>query len=309
MYLLSVIIPVYNASSWLGECMSSILDSLQNASDVQIVLIDDGSTDCSGTMCDEYAAQYPFVEVVHKPNGGVASARNSGLEIAVGQFISWIDPDDYVHPSWFPKISPILRKENPDILVFDTMRFDEYHTSPEIYGRDSGWIPRKTFISDVFRDIRMLSGLTNKIIRTALLAGIRFNTALPILEDFHAMPRILEQIQTVYYLPECLYYYRQHSESLLHHVTPNRAFLSVEIARQRVCDVSEEYRAAADTAAAIQALAFCTNQRNCQDFSADTAQLHSCRRYILTKLPLLFLDRDVPLRQKIKFFLAAFGLY
>ena len=103
--LLSIIIPVYNADSWLKQCLDSILTSVGSSSDmVELLLIDDGSTDSSGLICDQYAEQYSQVNTYHQPNGGVASARNTGLEHAVGRYLAWVDPDDLVSPEWFPGI-------------------------------------------------------------------------------------------------------------------------------------------------------------------------------------------------------------
>ena len=309
MYLLTVIIPIYNASAWLHECMESILYALpNNTCDVQIILVDDGSVDCSNIICDEYAASYSFIEVLHKANGGVASARNAGLGLARGRYIAWIDPDDCINSSWFTKIQSVLLKEQPDLLVFDMIRFNEQSSRPEIYGRNCGWIPRDQFICDLFRDIRMLSGLPNKVIRADLFSGVHFDAALPILEDFQAMPRILEHVQTVYYLPECLYHYRQHNSSLLHHITPERAFLSFEIARQRACEVAAEYRPAAETAAAVQAHVFCRNQHAFPPYSLKKQQVRCCRQYVQARLSAISTDPNIPVMWKLKFLLTAMGI-
>lgn len=309
MYLLTVIIPVYNSSAWLHECMESILYALPNNTyDVQIILVDDGSVDCSNIICDEYAASYSFIKVLHKANGGVASARNAGLGLARGRYIAWIDPDDRISPSWFTEIQSVLLESKPDLLVFDMLRFSEKSSRSEIYGRNSGWIPRDQFVRDIYRDIRILSGLPNKVIRADLFSSVHFDPALPILEDFQAMPRILEQVQTVYYLPECLYHYRQHSGSLLHHVTPERAYQSFEIAKQRAQEAPAEYRSAAETAASVQAHAFCRNCRCFPAYSTKKQQIRSCRQYVQTRLPALSVDPDIPIMWKLKFLLTAIGI-
>ncbi len=91
---ISVIVPVYNAESTLQRCVDSIL--AQTFEDFELILINDGSKDQSGDICDEYAAKDSRVKVIHKPNGGVSSARNAGLRIAHGEYIAFIDSDDYI---------------------------------------------------------------------------------------------------------------------------------------------------------------------------------------------------------------------
>lgn len=307
MYLLSVIIPVYNAAPWLAACVDSILTSLANRSSVEIILINDGSTDGSGTLCDKYAEQHADIMSIHKPNGGVASARNVGLEHASGRYIAWVDPDDFVSGDWFPSISAAAQND-PDVIVMDTLRFDSESEKPEIYGRPGGFVDRDLFAADVFRDIRMLSGLPNKVMKAELFSGVRFDTSLPILEDFSAMPGILRRAKTVYYIPKLLYHYRQHEGSLLHHVTAERAFRSFEIALHRAREVEKKFQRAAATAAALQALAFCRNQHVYGDFGAEKEQLRICKSYVRKKLPAVCVDPEVPSLWKIKLILLALGI-
>lgn len=96
--LITVILPVYNVEAYLRTCLDSLLQ--QSVRDYEILLIDDGSKDSSGLICDEYARQYDRIRVVHKPNGGPGSARNAGLELARGEYIVFCDPDDWVAPDF-----------------------------------------------------------------------------------------------------------------------------------------------------------------------------------------------------------------
>ena len=98
MPLISVIVPVYNTEKYLHRCIDSILN--QTFTDFELLLINDGSTDSSSAICDEYAEKDCRVRVFHKPNGGVSSARNLGLEKAQGEWITFCDSDDRVYPTW-----------------------------------------------------------------------------------------------------------------------------------------------------------------------------------------------------------------
>lgn len=310
MCLLSVIIPVYNAEAWLDECLGSILASVGDAApDVEILLIDDGARDRSGEICDRYAAAHPNIRVFHKPNGGVSSARNLGLAQARGRYLAWVDPDDRVSQDWFARIRGAVDQGEPDVIVMDSVRFGDGPDKPEVYGRSAGPVDRDLFAADVIRDIRMLSGMPNKVMKAELFRGVTFDTALPILEDYAAIPAILKNARTVWYLPHCLYHYRQHPDSLLHDVNPDRAFRSVQIALDREKAVEPRFRAAAVTAVATQAMLFCRSWYLSPAFRTDRSRLRFCKAYIRRNLPVLWADRELSGGMRIKMSLLALNLY
>ena len=99
MPLLSVIVPVYKVEAYLDECVESILN--QTYTDLELILVDDGSPDRSGEMCDAWAERDSRVRVIHKPNGGVCSARNAGLDAARGEYAAFVDSDDWLDPGMY----------------------------------------------------------------------------------------------------------------------------------------------------------------------------------------------------------------
>lgn len=111
---ISVIVPVYNVAAYLRECMESILQ--QDYRDLEILLIDDGSTDDSGTICDEYAVRDSRVRVIHQPNGGAAAAKNAGLRVASGRYLSFVDSDDYLEPGAFSHMVSLLEAHSADVV-------------------------------------------------------------------------------------------------------------------------------------------------------------------------------------------------
>lgn len=113
---LSIVIPVYNVQDYLHRCVESIFE--QNYHDYEIILVDDGSTDSSGTICDELAREHSFIHVVHKSNGGLSSARNAGLKEAVGKYIWFIDSDDYIAPGCLLPMMNQIEKAEAEILFF-----------------------------------------------------------------------------------------------------------------------------------------------------------------------------------------------
>lgn len=117
----SVVIPVYNVEKYLCECVDSVLK--QTYSSYEIILVDDGSTDSSGSICDSYEIKDSRISVIHKENGGLSSARNAGLEIAVGKYVYFLDSDDYITAQTLEKLVETAEKENSDIVFFDAVSF------------------------------------------------------------------------------------------------------------------------------------------------------------------------------------------
>lgn len=111
---ISVIIPVYNVESYLRQCLDSVLS--QSYSSLQVILIDDGSTDTSGDICDEYVVKDPRVVVLHQKNGGAAKAKNAGLRIASGKYLSFVDSDDFLDPNAYMHMAGLLASSGADVI-------------------------------------------------------------------------------------------------------------------------------------------------------------------------------------------------
>lgn len=123
MPLISVIIPVYNVAPYLHECLDSVVG--QDFQDLEVCIVDDGSTDGSGAICDEYAAAYSgLVKLIHQPNQGVSVARNNALKMATGHYLWFVDADDYIQPGSINYIAEILRQSECDTLFFGSESFD-----------------------------------------------------------------------------------------------------------------------------------------------------------------------------------------
>lgn len=118
--LISVIIPVYNVEKYLDRCMQSVL--MQTYQNLEIILVDDGSTDISGGICDEYAKKDNRVRVIHKENGGASSARNRALDIATGQYIGFVDADDWITKDMYKYLYELIKRENADVAACDFTR-------------------------------------------------------------------------------------------------------------------------------------------------------------------------------------------
>ena len=137
---ISVVIPVYNMEKYLKRCLDSIIN--QTFQDIEIIMVDDGSKDSSGKICDEYKALDDRVKVIHKQNAGLGFARNSGMEIATGEYISFVDSDDYIELDMYEKLYKRMKQVNADTCIFGYRRMlgdkIEYTRTGSISGTHSG---------------------------------------------------------------------------------------------------------------------------------------------------------------------------
>lgn len=119
MLKLSIIVPIYNVEPYLCKCVDSILTQDLSPDEYEIILVDDGSPDGCPAICDEYASRYAFIHVLHRPNGGLSAARNSGLKVAKGKFVQFVDSDDYLEPNVLGGLVEQMEREELDVLRFD----------------------------------------------------------------------------------------------------------------------------------------------------------------------------------------------
>lgn len=215
---ISVVIPVYNTEKYLKQCIDSVLN--QTYHELEIILIDDGSTDNSGKICDEYAVKDARIYVIHQKNGGLSQARNSGIEFSHGQYLIFIDSDDYINKQMIEKLYHAIKETKADLGICD---FDFY------YEEDSQ-IPYKQCISPIKSEILSTQDAVNKLLldegwfyivawnkiyKRELWDNLRFPIGF-IHEDEAVIHRILIQCRRVVSIDEKLYYYRQIPGSIMH---------------------------------------------------------------------------------------------
>ena len=205
--LISVVIPVYNPGKHLYRCLDSIVD--QTYKNLQIILVDDGSTDGSSEVCDKYAEADSRIICVHQPNSGVSSARNKGLELATGEYLHFPDSDDYLAPDTYERL--IDEIEDCDAIVFEY--FVEYPDKSIQHTQNDG---QYGIFNNVDSIIRLFSGfqfVCTKLIKKQLSEGIRFRTDILRGEDTLFASQILARAKKVKFIPDPFYFYVQSNES------------------------------------------------------------------------------------------------
>ena len=121
--LISVVIPVFNVEAYLDKCMASVVQ--QSYKELEIIVVDDGSTDNSPQICDNWSVKDGRVHVIHKENGGLSDARNAGLSVATGSYISFVDSDDWLKPQFIETLMRTLKENNADIVECGVLYVDE----------------------------------------------------------------------------------------------------------------------------------------------------------------------------------------
>lgn len=213
---LSLIVPIYNVEKYLEKCINSILN--QTFSDFELILVNDGSPDNCKSICEKYEKIDKRIKVVNKENGGLSSARNAGLDIAKGEYIGFIDSDDWIHVDMYKKLIEIAEKNSADIVQCDYI--DAYDDDTTITNKDTyNWK-----VIDKFEAIKMLVefgrehvvGVVswNKVYRRSLFDSIRFPVGR-LNEDEFTTYKLLYKSNKIVFGDEKLYFYRQTPNSIM----------------------------------------------------------------------------------------------
>ena len=210
--LITIIIPVYNVEKYLKQCIESVIK--QTYTNLEIILVDDGSTDNSGNICDEYKKNDIRIKVIHKENGGVSCARNFGLENASGKYIGFIDSDDYVEPEYCEKLLKSIKENNVQCAL---CKFDKVYekNNSSIINESNYIIDTNSFIMEVLNVQKGFGFCTQKLWTREALFDIRYNEKIKVGEDSLFCIESCKNIENIYVLNEKLYHYRFNENSLV----------------------------------------------------------------------------------------------
>ena len=223
---LSVIIPVYNAEKFINNCVDSILN--QTFSDLEVVLVDDGSPDLSGAICDGYAEKDKRVKVIHQKNAGVSAARNAGLDLASGKYVTFVDSDDFVEPQMYEKMISVAGEYDCDVVMCDCLKV--FPDRNEVYTHDirPGYYNKEQLENEYYPHLLIMENveypptisnwllLFKKNLNSGksiprYIEGVRFS------EDLLFGAQLLYAADSFYYMKgECFYHYCMNPESATH---------------------------------------------------------------------------------------------
>ena len=253
--MVTIVVPVFNMESYLKRCVEALL--AQTEQDLEILLVDDGSTDSCPAMCDDFGRRYPQIKVVHKKNGGLSSARNAGIERASGEFVVFPDPDDWTEPNYIECFVDLARKYSADLVCAGHYVDFTQSSRPANLDASLRVMNKLEALRALVTPPAMEGFAWNKLYRldTVRRHGLRFTDATGETEDMAFVYQYLKYCETICFAPEQrTYHYCQREESATNTTFSQKQLQNiniyevmiqegldpelVEAAKIRICDTS-----------------------------------------------------------------------
>lgn len=215
--LISVIIPVYNVADYLKICIDSVLK--QSYNNLEIILVDDGSTDISGNICDDYALKDNRIVVIHKENGGLSDARNAGMQIATGEYIAFVDSDDFIHKDMYRTLKELLEQYDADLAIANWVGFTNGQED-KIKDRRTGKIltlknqELLQFLIHGKSSYKISYSVWDRLYKRELIQDFCFPKG-KCYEDVLWSAQIFHKAVKGVYIDKSLYYYRRREDSIV----------------------------------------------------------------------------------------------
>ena len=307
--LISAIVPIYNVRPYLEKCFDSI--ARQSYQNLEIILVDDGSTDGSGELCEDLSKRDGRVQVIHKRNGGLGSARNAGMDAARGELLSFVDSDDWIEPGMYETLSGIMCRENAQIIACGIKRVSE--TGEVSYYQDNlkerSVYTREEALLELPKNERLSNSMCNKLFRRETIQGLHINEQI-YYEDNPFTPQCIARAERIAYTAEPFYCYFERTGSISRKKFSEREFDRVTADRMRL-EFYHEHFPQCEYAAAIayigSGLKVYYQSRRCQEARKRRVQLkEELKRTIRNYPDLPFTEKQ---RAKAKLFLASSALY
>lgn len=308
--MISVIIPVYNVSKYLSRCINSVRTQ---AHVKEILLIDDGSTDDSGILCDAYAAMEPLVKVLHKENGGLSSARNAGLDLAQGEYVAFVDSDDFLEPGAYEKLLSCAQRHEADLVCAG--RSD---LIGGIGDKTLGLCPEKEeaitgpeFVARMFTWQGVDSAAWDKLYKRSLFDGLRYPEG-KICEDVPVTYRAALKANKVALLPEPVYVYYHRPGSITTAPVSQKSF-HFAAHTQAICqDIRVRCPEILPQARYLRVWSLAHPMMLCQESGqvhAFRQEYRACKRALARELPFFLTSPLLSKKEKLHDLLLVLGLF
>ena len=235
--LVSVVIPIYNVEKYLEKCVNSLVN--QTYRNLEIILVDDGSTDNSGNIADELSKIDSRINVYHKKNGGLSDARNFGIEHANGKYICFVDSDDYVSLNYIFDLYNGIKEYNYDIAIVDFLKFDEkIKIYDDIRNTNIKYfsLTKEEAINSLFNDSSFGNYAWNKMYKLSLFKNIRYPIGKK-MEDLGTTYKLFLKSDNIVYCDAKDYYYLQRKGSILHSKDTTLFYDKIEQSINRFYDI------------------------------------------------------------------------
>jgi len=238
--LVSIIVPVYNVSAYLNECIDSLI--IQSYSNIEIILVDDGSTDGSGQICDQYSKLDDRIVVIHKKNGGLSDARNAGLNAMHGQYVAFVDSDDWIDEQMIQKFYSISQSTNADIVAGGYVAI--YKNMHVQCSEKSGIYSMTEALKLLLYNKELHDHVCTKLFRASIWDEIRFPKN-KVFEDIRTTYKTFLKSERIVVTDYNLYFYRQRGEGIARGTFNKSKLQNInainELLRDRVINQNIEY--------------------------------------------------------------------
>ena len=217
----SIIVPIYGIEAYLAQCVESIIN--QTYKNLEIILVDDGSKDNCPAICDDYKSKDSRIQVIHKPNGGLVSARKAGIKIATGEYVCHVDGDDWLKDNYIERFIEIVDKYSPDIVCSGEIRSYPNKDVVSPLREREGFYTREQIITDILPSLLeradgyyLNHANQQKCVKRelAIESLMTVNDAISMSEDHACTSVAMTRANSMYLLKDCLYYYRITSSSM-----------------------------------------------------------------------------------------------
>ncbi|MBQ3047621.1 MAG: glycosyltransferase [Clostridia bacterium] len=227
---ISIIVPVYKVEQYLNKCVNSIIN--QTYKNLEIILVDDGSPDNCPKMCDDWAKKDGRIKVIHKQNGGVANARNVGIDSATGKYVGFVDSDDFIHPTMYEKLIDKIKKENADICACRFCNVYEDNKQKNVNEIFLEKLDSNNIITYLltntsqekqtyFESYGIMGSVCRLLIKKSSIGDLRFEN-LKITEDLLFLLKLIKPNTKISVITDYLYYYFQRTSSAMHNFNKNK---------------------------------------------------------------------------------------
>ncbi|EGO8248310.1 glycosyltransferase, partial [Enterococcus faecalis] len=234
---ISIIVPVYNVEKYLEKCVRSIL--AQTFTDFELILVDDGSPDSSGAMCDQFAEQDQRVKVIHKENGGLSDARNAGIEIATGEYLGFVDSDDYIADDMYELLYTNIVKEDADLSICGI--YDVYEGKEPVEKQQQYIVLDKVAAMKMILEAKVVSvHAVNKLYKKEIFEDIRYPVGM-ITEDGAVILSILEHTEKIVIDTQQKYYYFHRANSISSNLFSKKDLDTINVWKENEKYILDQY--------------------------------------------------------------------
>lgn len=302
---ISIIVPVYKVELYLEKCVNSIIN--QTYKNLEIILVDDGSPDNCGAMCEELAKVDNRIKVIHKENGGLSSARNAGIDIATGEYVAFIDSDDWIESDFVEVLEKLLTENDADFSVCGMITdYGNAIVKNHINYYKAFKADKKEIFNQIIINPDFYGYACNKLFKKDIICNLRFDETLMSCEDLDFCVRLAAKCNSAVYTNEKFYHYMQHSASMTGETGYSPRKLSVLKAYENILPYYEKYNPENLSIIRKNYLKIAINikGRMLHNKVKDTEIANRIQKVINENLKLVLSDKKIKLSTKINIFIS-----